>query len=64
MLLEILNGDTVTAQLGIACQLVIFIDDLLRGATHLALWARAIKHPVYNITTTCGAIAVRFRPRT
>jgi hypothetical protein len=29
--------------------LIVFFDDLLRRATHLALWAGAVKDTVYDI---------------
>jgi len=37
VLLEVFQRNTVTRQLRIARKLVVFFDDLLRGATHLAL---------------------------
>jgi hypothetical protein len=49
VLLEVFGGNTVIGQLCITCQLIVFFDDLLRRATHLALWARAVKHTVDNI---------------
>ena len=37
VLLEVFQGNTVTGQLRVTCELIVFFDDLLRGATHLAL---------------------------
>ena len=61
MLLEILGRNPVIGELGIARQLVVFIDNLLRGATHLALGTRAVKHPVDDIAN--GPVPVALGPR-
>ena len=62
MLQKVFKGDAVVAQLGIARQHLIFLDDLLRRAAHLALWPRTVKHAVDDISQCPGA--VRFRTRT
>jgi hypothetical protein len=62
MLLEILGRNPVTRQLRIARQLVVFLNDLLRCAAHLALWAGAVKHAIDNVPD--GSIAVRLVPLT
>ena len=58
VLQEIFSGHTVIAQLGIPGQLLIFVDDLLRRTAHLALWARAVKHPIDDIANRAVAIAL------
>ena len=58
VLQEILSGHAVIAQLRITGQLLIFVDDLLRRAAHLALWARAVKHPIDDIANRAVAIAL------
>ncbi|GAA6192222.1 hypothetical protein NBRC116597_21420 [Phaeobacter sp. NW0010-22] len=63
VLLKILRGDTIICQLRIAPELVVFINDLLRRAAHLAFGARAVKHAVDDVATRRPA-AVVFRPRT
>lgn len=66
VLLEILGRNPVIAKLGIAGQLVIFVDDLLRRAAHFARGAGTVKHPVDDIgATRLVAVAVRLvAPRT
>jgi hypothetical protein len=61
MLLEIFHRDAVIAQLGITCQLIVFINDLLRRAAYLALGARAVENPVYDIADTAvrGIVTAR-----
>jgi hypothetical protein len=61
MLLEIFHRDAVIAQLGITCQLIVFINDLLRRAAYLALGARAVENPVDDIADTAvrGIVAAR-----
>ena len=63
MLLEVLSCDPVIAELRIACQLVVFINDLLRSPAHLALWAGAVEDAIYNIDPI-GAVPVRLGTRT
>jgi hypothetical protein len=60
---KVFGSDTVIAQMGVTRQLVIFINDLLRRATHFALGTRTVKHSVHNICTR-RATAVRLGPRT
>ncbi len=62
VLQEILAGHAVVGQLRIARQLLIFLDDLLRRAAHLAFGAGAVEDTVDDIAE--GARAVRFRTRT
>lgn len=52
MLLEIFHRNAVIAKLGVARQLVVFVDDLLRGAAHLAFGTGAVEHAVDDITDT------------
>lgn len=60
VLLKILSRHTVIRQMPIACQLIIFIDDLLRCSANFAFWARAFENSVQNIPNRTGAGAVRF----
>ena len=64
VLLKVLGGHTVIAQLCIAGQLVVFLDNLLRRAAHLALGAGAVKNTVDDIAaaTLRRAFAVILRP--
>ena len=50
VLLKVLSRHAIIGQLRIARQLIVFVDDLLRGAAHLALGARAVKDPVHHIS--------------
>ena len=61
MLLEILGGDAVIAELRIAGELVVFLDDLLRCAADLALGAGRVEYAVDDIADR--AIAVPLGPR-
>ena len=63
VLLEVLRRNPVIAQLGIACQLVVLVNDLLRGSAHFAFGARAVEHTVDDIAAG-GTVAVILRPRT
>ena len=58
VLREILGGNAVIRQLGVAGQLLIFLNDLLRCAAHLAFGARAVEHTVGDVAE--GARAVWF----
>ena len=61
MLLEIFCGDTIAGQLRGAGQLIVFINDLLRRAAHLAFGAGTVEYPIDNIAAATGvAIAVAF----
>ena len=62
MLQEILIGNAVVTQLGIAGQHLIFLDDLLWRAAHFTLWPRTVKHTVDDVAHCAGP--VRFRTRT
>lgn len=62
VLQKILLGHTVVAQLSIAGQLEVFVDDLLRRTTHLALGTRAVKDAVDDVADR--ALPVRLRTRT
>lgn len=62
MLQEALFGDTVMGQLGVPRKRQIFFNDLLRGATHLALGPRAVEDTVDHIAKR--ALAIRFTTRT
>jgi len=67
VLLKILGGHAIIAQLCVAGQLIVFFDDLLGRATHLALWARAFEHPVDDIDArpvVAVVASVAFVPRT
>ena len=61
VLQEILSRDAIIRQLGIARQHLIFLDDLLRRATHLALGPRAFKHPVDDIAERARAVLLGTR---
>ena len=54
VLLEIFSCNPVIAQLRIAGQLIVFLDDLLRRAAHFALGARAVENPIHHITNRIG----------
>jgi hypothetical protein len=58
---KIFCGNAVMRQLRVAVQLIVFVDDLLRGAAHLTVWARAIENPVYNIYAR-GPVTVLIAP--
>ena len=64
VLLKVLGRNTVIAQLCIAGQLVVFLDNLLRRAAHLTLGAGAVKNTVDDIAaaTLRRAFAVILRP--
>ena len=64
VLLKVLGCNTVIAQLCIAGQLVVFLDNLLRRAAHLTLGAGAVKNTVDDIAaaTLRRAFAVILRP--
>jgi hypothetical protein len=62
MLMKVFSRHAVITQLRIACQLVVFIDYLLRRAAHFSLGTRAVENPVNYVSH--GTIAVIFRPRT
>ncbi|PRY26865.1 hypothetical protein CLV78_101969 [Aliiruegeria haliotis] len=49
MLLEVLGGYTVVAKRRIAGKLGVLVDNLLRGATHLAFRTGRIEDPVDNV---------------
>ena len=61
VLLEILHRHAVIAQLGVAGQLIVFVDDLLRRAAHLAFGTRAVEHTVDDVPDTAvrGIVAAR-----
>jgi hypothetical protein len=61
VLAEIFRRNPVIRPLRIACQHLIFFDNLLRRATHLAFGARAVEDAVDDIAE--GARAVRLRTR-
>ena len=62
VLQEGLFRHAVIRQLGIARQRQIFLDDLLRGAAHLALGTRRIKYTIDDIAER--TLTVRLRTRT
>jgi len=65
MLLKIFDRNPVIAQMRIARQLIIFVDNLLGRTAHLAFGTRAVKNPVDDITARLAiAIRARFRART
>jgi hypothetical protein len=61
VLLEVLERDTVIAELRIAGKLVVLVDDLLRGAAHLALGPGTVEHAVDDVADR--AVAVPLGPR-
>ena len=56
VLLKVLGRDAIVGQLRVTRQLVVFLDDLLRGAAHLALGSRTVEDPVYNIADRTVAV--------
>ena len=65
MLREILGRNTITRKLRIARKLLVFVDNLLRCPTYLALGAGTVEHAVGNISPRLlRAIAVIILPRT
>lgn len=62
MLLKILSRDTVVGQLRVTGKLVVFVDDLLRGAAYLALWAGAVEHAVDDVADRALAVPLGPRP--
>ena len=62
VLLKVLGGNTVVAQMGITRQLIVFLDDLLRRATHFALGAGTVEHAVDDVAALRLAVAVILRP--
>ena len=55
---------TVVRQLRIAVQLVVFFNDLLRRAAHLAFGAGAVEHPIDDATAGRAiVVAVLIAPR-
>ena len=56
VLQEILGGDPVIRQLCVTGQLLIFLDDLLRRATHLALGTRGIEDTVDDVAEGARAV--------
>ena len=59
VLQKVLGSDAVARKLGIARQYLVFVDDLLRGAPHLAFGARAVKHPVDDVPERTGPVLFR-----
>jgi hypothetical protein len=62
VLLKVLSGHTVIGQLGVARQLIVFVDNLLGRTAHLAFGTRAVKNPVYDIAPR-RTVAVILDPR-
>ena len=56
VLQEILGGHAVIRQLGIACQHLVFLDDLRRGAAHLAFGSRGIEDAVDDVADGARAV--------
>ncbi len=63
VLREILGGNPVIRQLAIAGELLIFLDDLLRSATHLAFGAGAFENAVDDIAEGARAVLLGTRAR-
>jgi len=64
VLRKVFSSDAVARQLGIAVQLIILFDDLLRRAAHLAIGARAVENPVDDIAARGSiVVAVLIAPR-
>ena len=64
VLRKVFSSDAVARQLGITVQLIILFDDLLRGAAHLAIRARAVENPVDDIAARGSiVVAVLIAPR-
>ena len=57
VLVKVFSGDTVIRQLCIAGEKLVFLDDLLRRAAHLAFGAGTVEHTVDDISD--GAWTVR-----
>ena len=58
---EILGGHAVIRQLGIAGEELIFLDQLGRGAAHLAIWSRTVEHTIDDIAERARAVRLRTR---
>ena len=58
VLLKVLSRDPVARQLRIARQQSVFVDDLLGGAAHLALGARAVENPVDDIAERARTVVL------
>lgn len=56
MLHEVFCRDPVVGQLGVTGKELIFFDDLLGGAAHLALWAGAVEDAVDDIADRPGPV--------
>ncbi len=63
MLQEVFRGHAVIRQLGITCQKLIFFNDLLRRAAHLAFGARAVEDTVDDIAERARAVLLGTRAR-
>lgn len=50
VLLKVFSRHAVIGELRITRELIVFVDDLLRRTTHLALWAGAVEHTIDDIT--------------
>ena len=61
MLQKVFSRHTVVGQLRIPRQKLVFFDDLLRCATHLALGARAVKDAVDDVAEGARAVLLRTR---
>ncbi len=61
MLHEVLGRHAVVGQLGITREDLVFLDDLLRRAAHLALGAGAVEHPVDDVSHRPRAVRLRAR---
>ena len=58
MLCKIFSRHTVTRKLRIARKGLVFLDNLLRRATHLAFWTGGIEHAVDDIAKIVAAIII------
>ena len=63
MLQEVFRGHAVIRQLGITRQKLIFFNDLLRRAAHLAFGARAVEDTVDDIAERARAVLLGTRAR-
>ena len=63
VLQKVLGGDAVIRQLRVTGEELIFLDQLGRGATHLAIRARTVEHAVDDVAERARAGRLRTRTR-
>ena len=63
VLQEILGSDAIIGNLGVAREHLVFLDDLLRSATHLAFGAGAVEDTIDDIAEGARAVLLGTRAR-